>query len=143
ANQLAHHLRSLGVGPEVRVGLFLDRSIELVVGLLGILKAGGAYVPMDASYPADRLAFLARDSGVPVLVTRDDLADLLPSQGELLVCMDSDERTLSRMPTHAPETGVHGDCLAYVIYTSGSTGRPKGAMLPHRGVMNYLTWALE
>ncbi|MBZ4423048.1 non-ribosomal peptide synthase/polyketide synthase, partial [Myxococcus sp. RHST-1-4] len=143
SNQLAHHLRSLGVGPEVRVGLFLDRSIELVVGLLGILKAGGAYVPMDASYPAERLAFLARDSGVPVLVTRDDLADLLPSQGELLVCMDSDERALSRQPTHAPETGVTSDCLAYVIYTSGSTGRPKGAMLPHRGVVNYLTWALE
>ena len=103
ANQLAHHLRSLGVGPDVRVGLCTERSLEMVVGLLAILKAGGAYVPLDPSYPSERLAFMLRDSLTPILLTQHHLADELPVQSELLVCLDSDWGSISSLPTHCPQ----------------------------------------
>ncbi|WP_366934966.1 non-ribosomal peptide synthase/polyketide synthase [Pyxidicoccus fallax] len=136
ANQLAHHLRSLGVGPDVPVALCVERSVELVVGMLGILKAGGAFVPMDPSHPSERLGFVLADSAVPVVVTQEPIADELPTRGELLVLLDADEALLARQPTTAPVTRTAAESLAYVIYTSGSTGRPKGTLLHHRGLCN-------
>ncbi|HYO51728.1 non-ribosomal peptide synthetase, partial [Archangium sp.] len=136
ANQLAWHLRALGVGPDVAVGLCLERSPEMVVGLLGILKAGAAWLPLDPGYPAERLSTMMGDAAVPVLVTQERLADELPSLGEQLVCLDSAAPALALLPETPPETGVGPDNLAYVIYTSGSTGRPKGALLTHRGLCN-------
>ncbi|MGZ3459615.1 MAG: non-ribosomal peptide synthetase, partial [Archangium sp.] len=137
ANQLAHHLRSLGVGPDVRVGLCVERSLHLVVGILGILKAGGAYVPLDPSYPSERLAFMLRDSLTPVLLTQEHLADELPIQSELLVLLDAEWDTfIATRPEHSPNAPVLPDNLAYIIYTSGSTGTPKGTLLAHRGLCN-------
>ncbi|WP_164020351.1 non-ribosomal peptide synthetase, partial [Pyxidicoccus trucidator] len=137
ANQLAHHLRSLGVGPEVLVGLCVERSPELVVSILAVLKAGGAWLPLDSSYPTERLAFMLRDARPPILITQEHLADELPVQNELLVLLDSEwDSLIARQPTHAPDVRVLPDNLAYVIYTSGSTGRPKGTLLRHRGLCN-------
>jgi non-ribosomal peptide synthetase component F len=140
ANLLAHHLRALGVGPETLVGLCVDRSPEMVVGLLGVLKAGGAYVPLDPSYPRDRLAFLMDDSRVPVLLTQEHLRDRLPAHEARALCLDRDWDAIARGPESDPTGGATLDDLAYVIYTSGSTGRPKGAMIVHRGLTNYLLW---
>jgi amino acid adenylation domain-containing protein/non-ribosomal peptide synthase protein (TIGR01720 family) len=140
ANRLAHHLRQLGVGPDTRVGLCLERSGDLVAGLLGILKAGGAYVPLDPSYPTERLGFMLEDAAIPVLVSQTRIADELPSRGEQLICLDADWPQIARHPEHDPPILTHPENLAYIIYTSGSTGRPKGAMLPHRGLVNYLSW---
>jgi amino acid adenylation domain-containing protein len=136
ANQLAHHLRGLGVGPDVVVGLCVGRSLDMVVGVLGILKAGGAYLPLDPRYPADRLAYMLTDARVTVLLTQDALVDQLPAPAAELVRLDADWPRIARQPETAPASGVDDDHLAYVIYTSGSTGRPKGVMIPHRGVMN-------
>ena len=136
ANQLAHHLRGLGVGPEVKVGLCVERSLALVAGMLGILKAGGAYVPLDPSYPRERLAFMMRDAAIPVLVTTDALADELPVHGEQLVCLDSDARVLAQHAEDNPRSLTGARSLAYVIYTSGSTGTPKGTLIEHAGVCN-------
>ncbi|WP_257450671.1 non-ribosomal peptide synthase/polyketide synthase, partial [Archangium lipolyticum] len=142
SNQLAFHLRSLGVGPDCLVGLFLERNADLVVGLLGILKAGAAYLPLDPAYPAQRLSFMLEDSRAKALVTHSSLAGRL-SHSASTVCLDSQAETLSRLPSGRVDSGVLADHLAYVIYTSGSTGRPKGVLVEHRGVLNYLTWALE
>ncbi|NPC79102.1 amino acid adenylation domain-containing protein, partial [Pyxidicoccus fallax] len=136
ANQLAHHLRSLGVGPEVKVGLCTERSAELVVGLLGVLKAGGAFVPLDPAYPNARLTYMMRDAGLSVLVTQDPLADELPVTNELLVSVDSEWSHIARNSTEAPRANVLSGGLAYVIYTSGSTGTPKGVLVPHHGLCN-------
>ncbi|WP_163997839.1 non-ribosomal peptide synthase/polyketide synthase, partial [Pyxidicoccus caerfyrddinensis] len=136
ANQLAHHLRMLGVGPDTLIALHLERSVDLVVAMLGVLKAGGAFVPLDPSYPADRLGYMLTDSAVPVIITLDHLADELPSRGEQLVLLDADARHLERQPRTPPASGVLAEHLAYVIYTSGSTGRPKGVAVTHRGVPN-------
>ncbi|MFP2913661.1 AMP-binding protein, partial [Pyxidicoccus sp. 3LFB2] len=136
ANQLAHHLRTLGVRPEVRVALCVERSLEMVVGILGILKAGGAWVPMDASYPVERLTYMLRDCAAPVLVTTEAIADELPSGGEQLVLLDADAASLDAQPVSPVESGAGAENLAYVIYTSGSTGRPKGTLLQHRGLCN-------
>ncbi|HVG58805.1 MAG TPA: amino acid adenylation domain-containing protein, partial [Hyalangium sp.] len=136
SNQLAHHLRLLGVGPEVKVGLCVERSLDMVVGILGILKAGGAYIPLDAAYPQERLAFMMRDSAMAVLVTQEALADELPSQGEQLVCLDTDWDQIASQPEHNPRSQVTAQNLAYVIYTSGSTGLPKGTLLQHHGLCN-------
>jgi natural product biosynthesis luciferase-like monooxygenase protein/amino acid adenylation domain-containing protein/non-ribosomal peptide synthase protein (TIGR01720 family) len=138
ANQLAHHLRTLGVGPEVRVGVCSERSVELVVGMLGVLKAGGAFVPLDPAYPTARLAYMMRDAGLSVVVTQDALADVLPSGGEVLVCIDSEWSRIARHPTSVPRVASLPEQLAYVIYTSGSTGTPKGVLVPHRGLANTL-----
>ncbi|AEI67139.1 non-ribosomal peptide synthase/polyketide synthase [Corallococcus macrosporus] len=135
ANQLAHHLRGMGVGPEVRVGLCMERSLELVVSVLGILKAGGVYVPLDASYPLERLSWMKAEAGVAVLVAQEKLADEVASGGELVVCVDTEWAThVARQPESNPASTVSGDNLAYVMFTSGSTGKPKGVGVPHRAV---------
>jgi amino acid adenylation domain-containing protein len=134
ANQLAHQLRSLGVGPDSCVGLCLARSVELVIGLLGILKAGGAYVPIDPDSPAERLAFTLQDARAVVLVTQHRLLDHLPVQGATIVCMDRDWQTIAAQRLDNPCIPIHASNLAYVIYTSGSTGRPKGVMVSHQQV---------
>jgi amino acid adenylation domain-containing protein len=140
ANRLAHRLRRLGVGPEARVGVCAERSVEMVVALLGVLKAGGAYVPIDPGYPADRIAYMLADSGVPVLLTQARLADRLPAHGATVVRLDGDWASIEAESADAPGVEVAPEGLAYVIYTSGSTGRPKGAMNAHRGVVNRLLW---
>ena len=143
ANQLAHHLRTLGVGPEVRVGLCLERSLEMVVGILAVLKAGGAYVPLDPAYPQERLAFMVREARMPVLVTTGALTDVLPSGGEQRVRLDVDAGVLARQPEDNPAPSAVAENLAYVIFTSGSTGRPKGTLLTHRGLCNTALAAVE
>ncbi|USX18525.1 amino acid adenylation domain-containing protein [Oxalobacteraceae bacterium OTU3REALA1] len=137
ANRLAHHLVKLGVGPDVKVGIAVERSIGMMVGLLAILKAGGAYVPLDPEYPADRLAYMMQDSGIELLITQSSVRDSLPSS-EGLQMLELDTLDLSGAPEHNPQVAVHADNLAYVIYTSGSTGRPKGAQLSHRNVTRLL-----
>jgi len=126
SNQLAHHLRGLGVGPEVVVGLCVDRSLEMVVGLLGILKAGGAYLPLDPNYPADRLEYMLQDTKTPVVVMKAELASQLPAHEGCVVRIDADwDKIALRPETGAVNTACPGN-LAYVIFTSGSTGKPKG-----------------
>ncbi|HWE34977.1 MAG TPA: amino acid adenylation domain-containing protein [Isosphaeraceae bacterium] len=137
ANRLAHHLRALGVGADVLVGLFADRSVELVVGMLGVLKAGGAYVPLDPDYPADRLAYMLDDARVPVVLTQRHLADRVADRPARLVLLD-DETEFVGQPDSNPVSRAEPGDLAYVIYTSGSTGRPKGVMIPHGALSNFL-----
>ncbi len=139
ANQLAHHLCALGVGPDVRVGLFVERSVEALIGLLGILKAGGAYVPLDTALPRERLGYMLQDSGAKVLVTQDWLVDRLPVATPAVVFLDSARAQLERQPATLPVSDVTAEHLAYVIYTSGSTGRPKGVMIQHASVVNLLS----
>ena len=143
SNQLAHYLRMLGVGPEVLVGLCVERSLEIVVGILGILKAGGAYVPLDPSYPTARLAFMLEDAQVAVLLTQQRMLERVAAhplpQGRA-ICLDADWELVSQQSNQNPRSRVVPENLAYVIYTSGSTGQPKGAMILHRGLINYLTW---
>ncbi|HYH79360.1 MAG TPA: amino acid adenylation domain-containing protein, partial [Longimicrobium sp.] len=143
ANQLAHHLRRHGVGPEVRVAVCAERSPELVVALLGVLKAGGAYVPVDPANPAERIAHTLRDAGAAVLLTQARHLDRLPPVEARTLALDAAWGEVAGEPGTAPETGVTPGHLAYVIYTSGSTGRPKGAMNTHRGVVNRLAWMQE
>ncbi|MCA1603136.1 MAG: amino acid adenylation domain-containing protein, partial [Acidobacteria bacterium] len=143
ANQLAHYLRQLGVGPEVLVSVFMERSLEMVIGLYGILKAGGAYVPIDPEYPAERVAFMVQDSQAPVLLTQQRLAERLPQHVAYLICLDTDWPVIAREPGERCDSGVVAENLAYMIYTSGSTGRPKGAMNTHRGICNRLLWMQE
>ncbi|HEY6806350.1 MAG TPA: amino acid adenylation domain-containing protein [Pyrinomonadaceae bacterium] len=142
ANQLANYLRGLGVGPEVVVGICMERSVEMVVGLLGILKAGGAYLPLDPSYPAERLNYMLSDAGVSLLLTQGKSADGLSGEWNTLR-VDDEWSVISQAPRTKVESGVTADNLAYVIYTSGSTGRPKGSMLQHRGICNRLQWMQE
>src|SRR5581483_1999221 len=138
ANQLAHYLQRLGVGPDVLVGICMERSLEMMVGLLGILKAGGAYMPMDPSYPQERLAFMLSNAHVSVLLTLQHIHEQLSAYQGQIVCLDSDWQTLSQEEQIAPACSVTVDNLAYVIYTSGSTGQPKGAMVAQRGMLNHL-----
>src|SRR5262245_18330260 len=140
ANQLAHHLRARGVGAEVVVGLCLERSLEMMVGLLGILKAGGAYLPLDPSYPHERLTFMLRDAGAPVLVTQSGLLDRLDASGVgCVVCLDTDGSDIARQSSCTPAVALDPQSTAYVIYTSGSTGTPKGVAVTHRGLSNFLS----
>ncbi len=140
ANQLAHHLRTLGVGSEIIVGLCVERSLEMIVGLLGILKAGGAYSPLDPSYPPERLAYMLGESNATVLVTQSHLEAQLPVTRAQRVRLDADWAEIATQSCSAPQSDVTPDHLAYLIYTSGSTGQPKGVMIQHRGVVNYLTF---
>ena len=135
ANQLAHHLRGFGVGPEVVVGLCLERSLDMIVGLIGILKAGGAYLPLDPDYPQERLAFMLKDAGAELLVTQQTLRDRLPAHAATTVRLDADRHIIERNPTTAPQTSLLPDNPAYVIYTSGSTGLPKGVAVTHQNVV--------
>ena len=138
ANRLAHHLRRLGVGPEVRVALCLERSPLMIAAILGVLKAGGAYVPLDPESPPDRLSFLLADAGAPVLLTESGLLDRLPETGSHVVCLDRIAEALageSPERPERPEMGATPENLAYVIYTSGSTGRPKGSLITHANVV--------
>ncbi|HEX5724850.1 MAG TPA: amino acid adenylation domain-containing protein, partial [Longimicrobiaceae bacterium] len=139
-NQLAHRLRRLGVGPEARVGVCMERGMEMVVALLGVLKAGGAYVPLDPEYPRERLAYMLADAAVPVLLTQPHLADVLPQHGAQTLAIDPAFAAIDGEPREAPADVISPAQLAYVIYTSGSTGNPKGAMNAHRGVVNRLRW---
>ena len=138
ANQLAHYLRALGVGPEVCVGLCVERSLEMVVGLLGILKAGGAYVPLDPAYPTERLASVVADAHVAVLVTQQQCIATLPEHRAQVVCLDTDWERMAQQSEANPASGVTPENLAYVMYTSGSTGTPKGVMVEHRQVLAFL-----
>jgi amino acid adenylation domain-containing protein/non-ribosomal peptide synthase protein (TIGR01720 family) len=137
ANQLAHHLDSLGVGPETLVGLSIDRSLEMLIGMLGILKAGGAYVPLDPTYPKERLQYMIEDSGLRFLVTQPEIFDRLPTMDGDWVVIDRDWDKISQYPKTNPELAVKSHHLAYVIYTSGSTGKPKGVMVQHSGIVNH------
>jgi amino acid adenylation domain-containing protein len=137
ANQLAHHLRALGVGPEVLVAICLERSLEMVIGLLGILKAGGAYVPLDPAYPKERLAFMLKDAQVPVLLTQERLVAGLPEHDTKVICLDSDWETIARENGENPGVSTLPENLAYVIYTSGSTGQPKGVLVSHHSIAGH------
>ena len=139
-NQLGHYLREIGVGPDTLVGVFMERSLEMVVALLGILKAGGAYVPIDPEYPPDRVAFMLEDACVPVLLTQSRLVGELPQHHCKLICLDTGWDSIAKADTTNPTQTVSPSNLAYMIYTSGSTGRPKGAMNEHRGIVNRLLW---
>jgi amino acid adenylation domain-containing protein len=139
ANQLAHYLRSLGVKPEVLVGICVERSLEMVIGLLGILKAGGAYVPLDPAYPSERLAFMLEDSAVPVLLTQQRLVDRLPQHKAQLVYLDTQWEAIAQYSEENIACDVESENLAYVIYTSGSTGKPKGVTIQHQSLVNYTT----
>ncbi|MEH2211071.1 amino acid adenylation domain-containing protein [Nostoc sp.] len=144
ANQLAHHLQALGVGPETLVGICVERSLEMVVGILGILKAGGAYVPIDTNYPYKRLAFMLEDAQVSLMLTQQKLLEKLPQQQTDIVCLDKDWETNAygtaspnaHESTKNPVNGATAKNLAYVIYTSGSTGKPKGVLIAHQGLCN-------
>jgi amino acid adenylation domain-containing protein len=143
ANQLARHLRGAGVGAETLVGVFMERTPELVVALLGVLKAGAAYVPIDAGHPKGRLASLFADAGLKFLLTQERLLETLPETDARVVCLDKDWEHVARHEAGNLKRAALPESLAYVIYTSGSTGVPKGVMIPHRGLTNYLCWAVS
>ena len=137
ANKIAHHLQKLGVKPEVLVGICVERSIEMVVGILGILKAGGAYLPLDPAYPKEHLAFMLEDAQLSLLLTQERLREWLSENKTQIVCLDADWEVIDR---ESPENLVNSatpENLAYAIYTSGSTGQPKGVMIQHRSLVNY------
>jgi amino acid adenylation domain-containing protein len=139
SNQLAHHLRKLGVGPEVVVGLCVERSLEMVVGLLGILKAGGAYLPLDPEYPRERLSYMMSDTRVPVVVTQSHVCERLAAEeGVQFLLLDRDWPQIAAQSDSVPESGAGPDNLAYVIYTSGSTGKPKGVEVTQRNVVRLV-----
>jgi amino acid adenylation domain-containing protein/non-ribosomal peptide synthase protein (TIGR01720 family) len=148
ANQLAHRLQRLGVGPDMLVGICLNRTPDLMVSMLAVWKAGGAYVPIDPTVPMERLAYIVQDAAMPVLITQSNLLALLESSqdGGLdtdVICVDTDLADLSTEAATPPETAVTPRHLAYVIYTSGSTGKPKGAMILHQGLVNYFSWTKQ
>ncbi len=138
ANQVAHHLRKRGVKAEVLVGIMMERSIEMVVGLLGILKAGGAYLPLDPAYPQERLSFMLEDAEVPVLLTQKRLSESLPEHNAEVVYLETDWEAIAGESTENFDGGARAENSAYVIYTSGSTGKPKGVQILHRAVVNFL-----
>ncbi|MBV9787518.1 MAG: amino acid adenylation domain-containing protein, partial [Chloroflexi bacterium] len=144
ANKLAHYLRVQGIGAdsarESRVGIAMEPSVEMVVGLLAILKAGAAYVPLDPNYPVDRLQFMLEDSQLEMILTQQRLVKKLPPTEQPVLCLDRDWSQVAAFSSDNPAVAVHSDQLAYMIYTSGSTGTPKGVLVPHRGVINNLAW---
>ena len=137
ANQLAHYLNDLGVGSDVLIGFCVERSLQMLVGLLGILKAGGAYVPLDPAYPPDRLAYMMSDANISVLLTQSSLASILPEHQAQLVYLDSDWKKIAAHSQKNPTITNTGENLAYVIYTSGSTGKPKGVMISHHALSRF------
>ena len=143
SNRMARHLRALGVGPDVLVGLCVERSPLMVVGALAILKAGGAYVPVDPSYPQERIALMLDDAGPRVLVTQTSLAQQLSAHGREIVILDREvPQIVNQSPGALADSGSLND-LAYVIYTSGSTGQPKGVEITHAGLLNLIFWHLQ
>lgn len=140
ANQLAHHLQALGVGPEVVVGVCLERSVEMVIGLLAVFKAGGSYLPLDPTYPPKRVAFMLEDARTSVLVTRDRLVENIPPRVTHVVRLDADAEALAQRDWRDPPPTATAADLAYVIYTSGSTGRPKGVQITHDSLLNLVYW---
>jgi len=140
ANRLAHYLRSLGVTRNIVVGIYLDRSPAMAVAALAVLKAGGAYIPLDPVHPAERLAFMLRDSGARVVVSKAAMMQSLPQGAWQVVALDEDAAKIAAQPATAPESGVKPEDLAYIIYTSGSTGQPKGVELIHSGLTNLVRW---
>ena len=138
ANHLAHYLRKLGVGPDVLVGICVERSVEMVVGLLGIMKAGGAYVPLDPAFPKERLAFMLEDAQAKAVVTQRKLLRDLPEHGARTICLNSDWSAIARESKENPACDATPQSRAYVIYTSGSTGKPKGVEIAHGSVVNFL-----
>ncbi|KOP26731.1 thioester reductase [Hapalosiphon sp. MRB220] len=142
ANQLAHYLQKLGVKPEVLVGLYVERSLEMVIGLLAVLKAGGAYLPLDPAYPQERISFMLADAQVPVVLTQEHLLTTLPNCPAQIVCINQTE-LIEAQPQHNPLSQTKPENLAYVIYTSGSTGKPKGVMIAHRSLVNFTQAAIK
>lgn len=141
SNQLAHQLQKLGVKPEVLVGICVERSLDMLIGILGILKAGGAYIPFDPTYPQERLGFMLEDAQIPILLTQQRLVDKFVEHNTRLICLDRDlPENNATLSIENPVSEVTPENLAYIIYTSGSTGKPKGTMIPHRGLVNYLSW---
>jgi non-ribosomal peptide synthetase component F len=143
ANQLGRFLKRFGVGPDSLVGVCVDRSPEMIVGILGILKAGAGYVPLDPTYPSERLSFMLQDANIFVLLTQAHLLDTLPPHNGPRLSLDSDWDMIAKERSDNPASRATPGNLAYVIYTSGSTGQPKGVMIPHRGLVNYLSWCTE
>lgn len=143
ANKVAHHLRERGVGPNVLVGVCLERSPEMVVALLGVWKAGGAYVPLDPTYPPERLSFMIGDAGTRLLLTEEKCRPVLRPLSAEAIYLDSGWPLIEHQAHDNPAPVAHPSHLAYVMYTSGSTGRPKGAMIVHSGLVNYLWWAIQ
>ncbi|BAZ69372.1 amino acid adenylation [Fischerella sp. NIES-4106] len=143
ANQLAHYLQKFGVAPEVLVGICMQRSIDLIIGLLAIFKAGGAYIPLDTSYPQERLGFMLAETQASVLLTQQPLLDLIPEHEAQVICIDRDWEEIAQESLENPVNNLTPDNLAYIIYTSGSTGKPKGVMNNHKGVNNRLLWMQE
>jgi non-ribosomal peptide synthetase component F len=143
ANQLARHLRGAGIGAETLVGIFMGRTPQLIVSLLGVLKAGAAYVPIEAGYPKERLASLLEDAGLKFVLTEERLLETLPETDAQVICLDKDWEQIARHETGNLIRTTLSESLAYVIYTSGSTGVPKGVMIPHRGLTNYVSWAVN
>ncbi|WP_375515791.1 amino acid adenylation domain-containing protein, partial [uncultured Nostoc sp.] len=143
ANQLAHYLQSVGVKADVLVGLCVERSLEMVIGLLGILKAGGAYVPLDPNYPQERLSYMLQDAAVSVLLCQQQLLELLPSHQTHVIYLDSQWEMISTQSQENPVSEVSANNLAYVIYTSGSTGKPKGTAMRHHSLVNLISWQVE
>ncbi|MCW5314094.1 amino acid adenylation domain-containing protein [Nostoc sp. KVJ3] len=140
-NQLAHYLQNLGVKPEMLVGICVDRSLEMIVGLLAILKAGGAYVPLDPAYPKERLADILEDTQLGILLTQERFCEKLPDYPGKRICLDRDWAIIAQQNTANPINNVQLDNLAYIIYTSGSTGKPKGVMIEQRSLINFVITA--
>ena len=142
ANKLAHHLKRRGVGPEIVVAMCMERSLEMIVGILGVLKAGGAYLPFDLSYPPDRIAFMMEDANPPVVLMQEKLRERLPEHGAQIICIDRDWEQIAQESAEDLADGASPSNLAYVIYTSGSTGKPKGCLVTHYNVVRLFeaTW---
>ena len=143
SNQLAHYLREMGVGPEVRVAIAMDRGIELLTAILGVLKAGGTYLTLDPSHPEERLSYMLQDAAASVVLTQQDLEDTLPTAMGLVIALDSARTVIETQRGDNPAVATASPNIAYIIYTSGSTGTPKGVLIPHSGVGNTLTSAIK
>lgn len=141
-NKLANYLKSLGVGPNKLVGVFIERSLEMLIALLGVLKAGGAYVPLDPAYPAERISYILEDAAAIALVTQESLLHSLDKISVPIISLDSEKEKIERQDPYLLDKDVNSDNLAYVIYTSGSTGKPKGVQIQHRAIVNFL-WSMQ